>query len=178
MRKSVRGLVFAVVVIVGLVLLINAMTGGLTRDSTTVNYTQFVDEIHAKKIATAQWQGQTITGTRTDGSRYEVRVPPVDSVAGGAVMGLFEMRGVDVKLVGPSKSSTIVPYIGMLLLPLVIIVGFYFLLVRPAASGLPKNVDEQYRTADRLSAAKLLFECGIVTQEEYDRIRERILSEV
>src|SRR5580692_9253539 len=92
-------------------------TGGFNlTPPTKFNLTQLETEIRAHKILDAEWQQRDLSGHYTDPAtntpkQFEVMVPDVDQGSAAALLSLLESNNVNVKIVPPPMSATV---IGML----------------------------------------------------------------
>ncbi len=143
MNKTVRTIFLSFITVIMLIVLMNAF--GDTNNSIlspkvkVYNETDFYAALERNEIATANWLGSEITGelksTSDKKPRYEFNA--VDRNSPGATLLAEKLReaGVPLKNEKPPVSQTIVALLGMLGIPILLLLGLYFFVIRPAQSG-------------------------------------------
>jgi cell division protease FtsH len=130
-----------VMVVISAVLLVNLLGGpgtnltGLGTSERKLSITDFRKEVDSKNVATARWQRSTITGKLADDSRYTVRVFDAGTDAGNDLQRELRDAGVELVLEDPPMSEALVPIIGMLIGPLLIVVLLWYMFNRAAQAG-------------------------------------------
>ncbi len=141
MNKSARGFILAVVAFIAIFVLLNAFGNGsglggmLGKGPREFGISDFRKEVAAKNIQSAEWQASIISGKLMNGDPYIARTVPIESQAGSELLQLMEDGGVKVSNAGPPASATILPIVGMVLIPIAFIVIFYYIFIRPAQQG-------------------------------------------
>ena len=134
------------------------------------NSSQFLTDLTDKDqhiIKTAEWQNTKITGDRYDGKKYTVTVPEPNSPSAGRYQEALQAAGVDWKIMDPPVSQGMLALLSVLIVPILIIVFFYFAVYRPAQQG-----GNQAMNFGR-SRAKRVGETGVkVTFEDVGGIDE------
>ncbi len=141
MNKSARGFFLAVVAVIAVFFLLNAFGNGSTLGNMLGDkpkdfaYSEYVEAVKANSIKTAVWQGPTITGEMANGDKYTARVPSQDSNGAQDLSRALQDAKVRVTIEGPPASATLLPILGMLILPIIVIVAFYYIFIKPAQQG-------------------------------------------
>jgi cell division protease FtsH len=140
-NKGARGLAVAIVAVIAIFLVLNMFGNGagfgsmLGKGPKDFSLSQFKNEVQSNNIKEAEWQGTTISGKLIDGTRYVARVVDIESDAGNDLLKLMDDKKVPYKNLGQPPSAAIIPFIGFLIVPLVFIVIFYYLFIKPAQQG-------------------------------------------
>ena len=141
MNKSARGFFLAVVAVIAIFFLLNAFGNGsglgnmLGNGPKEFSFSEFRSQVKNKAVKTATWQGSTVAGELSDGTKYVTRAVPIESDAGSDLADLMDSNGVQIKSEGPPASATILPVLGMFVLPIIVIVAFYYIFIKPAQQG-------------------------------------------
>jgi len=143
----------------------------------TVPYTRFLDDVGSGRVVQVAQQGTTLRINGRDGA-YEVIVPTVLTDVYGDMQEAATAGGEAV----PEFSALEAPdtsWIGLILtvaLPLLLILGVIvlvlFLVMRPAQRADVRGLADRLRELDKAHRA------GLISDEEHERQRVRILNEV
>ncbi|MEX2243219.1 MAG: ATP-dependent zinc metalloprotease FtsH [Fimbriimonadaceae bacterium] len=140
MNKSARGLFIAILAVIAVFFLLNAFGNGtgmgmLGKKATRFDITTYKQEIEARNVKSARWQGSEISGELQDGTKYTTRYVSIDSQSAESLVNLMEANGVKLTSEPPPASATILPFVGIFLLPVALIILFYYVFIRPAQQG-------------------------------------------
>ncbi len=140
MNKAPRNLIVAIVFLLIAVVALNSVKGptglnlgGATPEKLTVG--TFEKIAREKGIDTAEWQGDTITGKKKDGTPYSVLAYDKESNAGAGLQRSLLDAGVDLEIKPPPISQGIFSMLAFLIGPILLAVLFYVFIIRPAQSG-------------------------------------------
>ena len=178
MNKAWRGFFLVAIFAIAVVLSLRFFSGP---GATQLNVSAFTNEVAAGNIVSAHWQGSIIRGKTKKGSLYEVRVAPIESKLGESFTQSLLLAGVDITSEPPSASSKILPFVAVLFVPLVVIVMFYYVFVKPAQKGssfVSGAAPPHGTQAERLAKLDDLRARNLVSEDEHRRLREKILSEL
>ncbi|MBX3096771.1 MAG: ATP-dependent zinc metalloprotease FtsH [Fimbriimonadaceae bacterium] len=95
---------------------------------------EFEKEVTSGNVSTAEWQGNTVRGELASGTKYTARVVPAESDTGSRLLDTMQAQSVQYKLLDPPVSQTLLPFLGMILGPLLLI-GFFIYMWRQSQSG-------------------------------------------
>lgn len=101
----------------------------VTNTSTKIDYTQFLDEIQTGQVRRVEIEGQEIRGERTDGTRFYT-VDPRDP----GLIGDLVKNNVQISVRPPAKSS-LLRQLFLTLLPIAILIGFFYWIMRRSMQG-------------------------------------------
>ena len=101
-----------------------------------LRYDELIQKLNAKKIESANWQHNVLSGKMTDGAEYTVTVPEQDSEGGSQLIALLNAHP-DVKWQydKPSMFTMVISVLSVIAFPAMILAVIYFLLIRPAQMG-------------------------------------------
>ncbi len=106
---------------------------------TTLKNNEIMKFIEEKKIAEANWQGTNLTGTFVKGvnggGEFIATVPSQDSAAAVSIMNALTANDIKWQYDRPPVIAQIISGIGVLIFPILLLAGFYFLMIRPAQMG-------------------------------------------
>lgn len=137
MTKPVRRLL---TVLIGLILGVAVITsvgapGGMDvftrRPSGHIRFDELMSDLSAKRVKTAVWQENQLTGELINGAEYSVTVPDKDSSAGNQLLTFLEASGTRFQFARPSTSSMLISVLSVVAFPLMILSVLYFMFVRP-----------------------------------------------
>jgi cell division protease FtsH len=141
LNKSARGFFLAVVAVIAVFFLLNAFGNGsslgnmLGKQPKELIYSELMTEIENGRVRTAEWQGPNMRGELSDGTKYVARVPSQEEQGGQVLDEALRKAQVKVTIQGPPASQTILPVLGMFVLPIIVIVAFYYIFIKPAQQG-------------------------------------------
>lgn len=96
-------------------------------------------KLDSKRIVSAEWQLDTIKGELDNGegakTKYKVTAFTIDSLAGSRILEKLTEANIETKKLAPPFSAQVLPILGYLLLPILLIGFFYFFMVRQAQGG-------------------------------------------
>lgn len=95
---------------------------------------QFESELSKGNVQNAKWQGSTITGELASGNKYRVKAGLSDSDSGARLLEKMSRQGVTYELLDPPISQSLLPFLGMILGPLLLI-GFFIYMYRQSQAG-------------------------------------------
>ncbi|MCG9894642.1 MAG: ATP-dependent zinc metalloprotease FtsH [Fimbriimonadaceae bacterium] len=111
----------------------SALVGNATKRLTL---TEFQKALKDGEIDAVKWQQETIRGEFVGSKeRFEVRTPPATSEAGSRLSEEIQATGASLELVDPPAIQGILPFLGFLIGPLLIVGLIYFLFIRPQQAG-------------------------------------------
>jgi len=131
---NVRNLAVWGVIIAMFLMMITVTNGDFqgTANSNEIIYSEYTDQVQSGAIATAKIDraGGAITGKLTNGEDYKVVVDQYQD----NLVNLFEGTAIPVEVVEPKKQSVLASLL-ISILPLLIIVGLFFLFFRSMQGG-------------------------------------------
>ena len=141
MNKSARGFFLAIVAFIAIFFLLNAFGNGsgfggmLGNRPKELSYSDLKAEIVGERIRKVDWQSSNMTGEFTDGTKFVAMVPSQDLAGADELRRLLDEHKVNVSIKGPPASATILPILGLFVVPIVLIFAIYYIFVRPAQQG-------------------------------------------
>lgn len=171
MKKGIRIAVF-----VGFLGLLGYFAFTQTRSRHELSLSELIDRAEAKEVRTAVWRSDMVTGQLKDGTTYQTRVADIESPLGYSTFQRLELGGVEVKNECPPSSAKILPLIGFLFVPLIFIVTFYYLFVKPAQTPTSGFSPPRGSPEERLAKIDDLHARGAISDEERSRLRESVLK--
>lgn len=143
MNKSVRTILLSVISVLMLIVLMNALgdtnTSFLSSKPKTFNETEFYAALERGEIKSANWLGSDISGELNSPgdkkARYEFHSVDRNSEGGARLAEKLRESNVVLTNEKPPVSQTIVALLGMLGVPILLLLGLYFFVIRPAQSG-------------------------------------------
>lgn len=149
-----------------------------TSEPSAVGYSRFLSDVTEGRVASVTQQGTTLKIEGTDGSVYQATVPTIltdvyAEITEAATVGetaVPEFRAVpapDMSWLGLALTA-LLPF----LVILVVFVLVLLLIVRPARRADARSL------ADRLRQLDDAHKAGLITDDERERQRVRILNEV
>ncbi|MEX2242980.1 MAG: ATP-dependent metallopeptidase FtsH/Yme1/Tma family protein [Fimbriimonadaceae bacterium] len=176
MKKSVRGLLVAIVAVMAVFFLLNSYTGTRERE---LSYSDFKNQVAAANVLNVDWQGSTLAGQLADGKRYTVRAVSAETAEGAKLISLLEERNIEFKLIAPPAAQRLLPLIGVFLLPVAMIVLFYYVFIKPAQyDGAKRTTPPKGTTKERIEQLDSLLQKGLLSEDEHRALRLKILSEI
>ncbi len=103
-----------------------------------IEQSKLTQEIEKKPatIATLNWQGTTISGTFTNGTKYEVNnVPTTETPAGDTLIKTLDANHINYFIKGPPIGAQLLQFLSYAFLPLIFFGFLYFMVLRPAQMG-------------------------------------------
>jgi len=146
---------------------------------------ELTDAIRARprQIHEVNWQDTTLTGlfevTHENGAPFVSVVPHPDSSAAIPIQNALTENKISWQIDRPPLASTILSLAGVTIVPLMLLVVFYFVLIRPSArsSSQSSSVGMSRSTGQRLMELRELQTLGLITDLEYAERRAKILEE-
>jgi ATP-dependent Zn protease len=179
MKKSARGLFIAIIAVTVVFFFLNTCTGAFGRRGADLSYSDFKAQVEAKNVTEVEWQDATLSGRLADGKSFEARAIRAETPEGARLIALLEDSNVTVRFLPSPAYKTVLPLVGVFLLPVALIVLFYYVFIR-TASGQPTSIPKaDTRSAeDRLAEADDLLRKGFIREDEHAELRKRILSDL
>ncbi|MBS1718936.1 MAG: ATP-dependent zinc metalloprotease FtsH [Armatimonadetes bacterium] len=134
--------IIALIVLLNLVNGAGSVLGSSTKQLQTSELNTLIDNTHrgtSPYIVSSEWQEQSFKAKLSDGSEVTARVASADTQAGSSFEALLRgERGdkpVPYDRKSPPVSNTVVNLFSVILFPLLLVVLFWFFVIRPAQSG-------------------------------------------
>jgi ATP-dependent Zn protease len=176
LKKSVRWLFIGIITVIALFLLLDPLDS--TREH-ELSYSDFKDQVAAANVVNVDWQGSLLAGKLADGKRYTVRAVSAETAEGAKLISLFEERNVEFRLIAPPAAQVFLPIIGIFLLPVALIVLFYYVFIKPAQyDGARRPAPPKGTTEERIEQLDTLLQNGLLSEDEHKALRQNILSEL
>ncbi len=100
-----------------------------------LRYDQLVTALKEKKVKTANWQQNSLTGELRNGTQYVATVPEKDSEGAKSLVEKLEASDVEFQYDHPPVIAMVLSVLSVIAFPLLILAVIYFLLIRPAQMG-------------------------------------------
>ena len=129
MNDLAKNLILWVVIALVLMTVFNNF-GPKTTGSTSLNYSDFINEVQQGQIQLVEIEGHTVKGTRHDGSRFTTQTPPHDPKM---VDDLLSNK-VEVKVVEPNQHGLLMT-IFINWFPMLLLIGVWIFFMRQMQGG-------------------------------------------
>lgn len=140
MNKPTKFLVITVSLAILVIAVFNALgnPGQFTFSSPkNLTITELYAELNVDKadqpanIAEVKWQQRELRGKFKDGKEFVARVPEENDAAGRDLLETMRKKGVDVELLPPPVTNSILGLLSMVMFPVMIFALLYFFVLRP-----------------------------------------------
>ena len=129
MNDLAKNLILWVVIALVLMTVFNNF-GPKTTGSTSLNYSDFINEVQQGQVQLVEIEGHTVKGTRHDGSRFTTQTPPDDPKM---VDDLLSNK-VEVKVVEPNQHGLLMT-IFINWFPMLLLIGVWIFFMRQMQGG-------------------------------------------
>lgn len=142
MNKTARIFLLIVISIIGAVALMSQLSTGnsiMGPKPVMLKNNELMKAIEENKIAEANWQGTSLTGTfKKDfksGAEFIATVPDQNSASAASIQNSLNATGVNWQFEHPPLIAGVINLVGMLIIPIMFMVLLWFLVLRPAQMG-------------------------------------------
>ncbi len=127
MSKSLRGFVIAIIILGLAIFAVSLMRDGTPNETKSLSY--FLEQVESGQVRSVQVRGTTLDVITQDEKKYLTRIP--EPLPYAAQKDLID-KGIEINVGAPARSwSNMVMYI----IPVLLMVGFLFYLMRGARAG-------------------------------------------
>ncbi len=130
--KVYRSIFFWLLVVVLVIMLTNLFPSQAPK-RTQLSYTAFVNDVNSDRVSTAiiSSDGQTYTGTLTDGTQYQTVAPSNDTT----LIAAMAAHHVNVQVTPPQTTPWYTALLGTLLPVLFVVAAFFFIMQQTQGGG-------------------------------------------
>ncbi|HRJ26196.1 MAG TPA: ATP-dependent zinc metalloprotease FtsH [Fimbriimonadaceae bacterium] len=138
MNKAFRNLLLAVGVVLGLVLVINAISPNLAMGSKgplKLSQPEFVQKVRDGQVQSLNWQGRTGEGKLVDGTRFTAELPDSNSRPAENILNLLDEKSVEWTDRGPSVGSQMLAFLAAFAIPILIFIAIIYFWRQAQSNG-------------------------------------------
>lgn len=141
MNKGAKVLTLSIISVLLIIFMLNAiggrsapfdLTGETIKEFTT---SELITEIEAGNVEKVEWRQSEMTGTLRSQEKFKARVPPPEAAGSTALTQKLEASNTPFDIMKPPMSQSVLPMLGMIILPILILVFIWMFLIRPAQAG-------------------------------------------